>query len=74
MMAQGRRWNSRFGLAGIMSLLMTIGMTGFGSAAAPAGSESVSPSNARAVIKTKFGDIEIKFLPDIAPKHVENFI
>ena len=28
-MAQ-RRWNNRFGLAGVMSLLMTIGMTGIG--------------------------------------------
>jgi peptidyl-prolyl cis-trans isomerase B (cyclophilin B) len=28
----------------------------------------------RAIIKTKFGDIEIKFFPDKAPKHVENFI
>lgn len=28
----------------------------------------------RAIIKTKFGDIEVKFYPDIAPKHVENFI
>jgi peptidyl-prolyl cis-trans isomerase B (cyclophilin B) len=28
----------------------------------------------RAIIKTKFGDIEVKFFPDVAPKHVENFI
>lgn len=28
----------------------------------------------RALIKTKFGDIEIKFYPDVAPKHVENFV
>jgi peptidyl-prolyl cis-trans isomerase B (cyclophilin B) len=28
----------------------------------------------RAVVKTKFGDMEIKFFPDVAPKHVENFI
>ncbi|MGH7164669.1 MAG: peptidylprolyl isomerase [Nitrospiraceae bacterium] len=27
-----------------------------------------------AVIKTKFGEMEIKFFPDLAPKHVENFI
>src|SRR5437879_9786567 len=27
-----------------------------------------------AIIKTKFGEMEIKFLPDVAPKHVENFI
>lgn len=28
----------------------------------------------KAIIKTKFGDIHIKFYPDVAPKHVENFI
>jgi len=28
----------------------------------------------RAIIKTKFGDIEVKFFPDVAPKHVENFV
>jgi peptidyl-prolyl cis-trans isomerase B (cyclophilin B) len=28
----------------------------------------------RAIIKTKFGDIEIKLFADKAPKHVENFI
>jgi len=28
----------------------------------------------RAVIETKFGDIEIKFFPEAAPGHVENFI
>jgi peptidyl-prolyl cis-trans isomerase B (cyclophilin B) len=27
----------------------------------------------RAIIKTKFGDIEVKFYQDIAPRHVENF-
>ncbi|MBI5562197.1 MAG: peptidylprolyl isomerase [Deltaproteobacteria bacterium] len=28
----------------------------------------------KAIISTKYGDIEIKFLPDVAPKHVENFV
>ena len=27
-----------------------------------------------AVIETKFGNIEIKFFPDVAPNHVKNFI
>jgi peptidyl-prolyl cis-trans isomerase B (cyclophilin B) len=27
-----------------------------------------------AIIKTKFGEMEIKFFPDLAPKHVENFV
>jgi peptidyl-prolyl cis-trans isomerase B (cyclophilin B) len=28
----------------------------------------------KAIIKTKFGDIHIKFYPDLAPNHVANFI
>ena len=31
-------------------------------------------SGPRAIIQTKFGDIEIKFYPELAPRHVENFI
>ncbi len=27
----------------------------------------------RAVIETKYGDIEIKFFPEVAPKHIESF-
>src|SRR5574338_612050 len=38
------------------------------------GKEPAPSRSARAVIKTKFGDMEIKFLPDVAPKHVENFV
>lgn len=30
--------------------------------------------NTRAVIETKYGNIELKFYPDIAPNHVKNFI
>ncbi|MDH5348895.1 MAG: peptidylprolyl isomerase, partial [Nitrospira sp.] len=33
-----------------------------------------TPKVPRAIIKTKFGDIEIEFYPDVAPRHVENFI
>lgn len=33
-----------------------------------------TPKAPRAIIKTKFGDIEIEFYPDVAPRHVENFI
>ncbi|HMK44936.1 MAG TPA: peptidylprolyl isomerase [Dissulfurispiraceae bacterium] len=28
----------------------------------------------RAIIETKFGEIELKFYPDVAPGHVKNFI
>ena len=33
-----------------------------------------APKGPRAVIKTKFGEIELKLFPELAPKHVENFI
>lgn len=36
--------------------------------------QAEAPKGPRAIIKTKFGDIEVKFFPDVAPKHVENFI
>jgi len=28
----------------------------------------------KAVLETKFGNMEIRFFPDVAPKHVNNFI
>jgi peptidyl-prolyl cis-trans isomerase B (cyclophilin B) len=31
-------------------------------------------SDAKAIIETRFGKIEVKFFPDIAPNHVDNFI
>jgi peptidyl-prolyl cis-trans isomerase B (cyclophilin B) len=31
-------------------------------------------SESRATIETKFGNIELKFFPDVAPNHVKNFI
>ncbi|MBI4825317.1 MAG: peptidylprolyl isomerase [Nitrospirae bacterium] len=31
-------------------------------------------STTKAVLDTKFGKIEIKFFPDVAPNHVKNFI
>lgn len=38
------------------------------------GSELEKLKNTKAVIETKFGNIEIKFFPDVAPNHVKNFI
>ena len=40
---------------------------------APTG-EAATKQGPRAIIKTKFGEMEVKFFPDIAPMHVENFI
>jgi len=36
--------------------------------------EFSSESGPKAIIKTKFGDIHVRFYPDQAPKHVENFV
>ena len=36
--------------------------------------QTVSKQATRAIIDTKFGSVEIRFFPDKAPKHVENFI
>ena len=36
--------------------------------------QAASGKEPRAIIDTKFGSIETRFLPDKAPKHVENFI
>jgi peptidyl-prolyl cis-trans isomerase B (cyclophilin B) len=50
------------------------------SAAAEAKSEKFSQkeikkmAETRAVIETRFGNIELKFFPDVAPNHVNNFI
>lgn len=40
----------------------------------PIAQQAEVPKGPRAIIKTKFGDMEVKFFPDVAPKHVENFI
>ncbi|HDH50280.1 MAG TPA: peptidylprolyl isomerase, partial [Nitrospirae bacterium] len=31
-------------------------------------------SETKAVIETKFGNMELKFFPEVAPNHVDNFI
>ncbi|HUL00092.1 MAG TPA: peptidylprolyl isomerase [Nitrospirota bacterium] len=31
-------------------------------------------SNTKAIIETKFGNITLKFFPDVAPSHVKNFV
>lgn len=49
------------------------GGVGYAADKAPA-PKTEAPKGPRAIIKTKFGDIEVKFYPEVAPKHVENFI
>jgi peptidyl-prolyl cis-trans isomerase B (cyclophilin B) len=60
------------GLIGLMLLVSGIGL--LPAADNTPNAKTDAPKSSRAVIKTKFGDIEIKFYPDVAPKHVENFI
>ncbi len=38
------------------------------------GKEIKKMSKIRAVIETKFGTIELKFFPEVAPNHVNNFV
>ncbi len=38
------------------------------------GTELEKPKTTKAVIETKFGNIELKFFPDVAPNHVKNFV
>jgi peptidyl-prolyl cis-trans isomerase B (cyclophilin B) len=62
----------------LMGMLVGVALSisGVGSVAAAdttTNSKAEAPKGPRAIIKTKFGDIEIKLYPDVAPKHVENF-
>ena len=73
-MIQRHRWLIM--LASVMIGTLTLAFTAGGSPAA----EKTAPPSAetvkvpKATIKTKFGDMELKFYPDVAPKHVENFL
>ena len=43
--------------------------------AVPAAADKASEAKApKAIIKTKFGEMEVTFFPEKAPKHVENFV
>ena len=52
----------------VLGVVLTSGRSTYVEAQAASGKEP------RAIIDTKFGSIEMRFLPDKAPKHVENFI
>jgi peptidyl-prolyl cis-trans isomerase B (cyclophilin B) len=61
----------------LAGMLLGIGLlTGCGGKAEVAPVPSPPPPNVgpRAIIKTKFGDMHLKFYPDVAPNHVRNFI
>jgi len=59
----------------LCGVLLAIGLlTGCGGKADVKPAAPPSAPVPKAIIKTKFGDIHIKLYPDVAPKHVENFI
>ena len=59
----------------LCGVLLGIGLlTGCGGNADVKPVAPLPESGPRAIIKTKFGDIHIKLYPDVAPRHVENFI
>jgi peptidyl-prolyl cis-trans isomerase B (cyclophilin B) len=61
----------------VMRLAMAVSvMTAVWTLVGPAGvaGETGAGKAPKAVIKTKFGDMEIAFFPDKAPNHVQNFI
>lgn len=58
-----------------LSLIFTLlALVSTGNQAIAEGVEKMGENkDVKAVIETKFGEIEIKLFPDVAPKHVENF-
>ena len=58
----------------LMASLTAISLlSGLSTIAAVLPSDAAEPETT-AIIETKFGNIELAFFPDKAPKHVENFI
>ena len=51
--------------------LAGVGMVSAAEDKKPAGGKKLEP---HAIVKTRFGEMEIRFFPDLAPKHVDNFI
>ena len=61
----------------LMVTLGILGILGGSLPSVPAWAEAEKESTAkapRAILKTKFGEMEIVLFPDLAPKHVESFV
>jgi peptidyl-prolyl cis-trans isomerase B (cyclophilin B) len=63
----------RYGI-GIISLMVLLVSIPNGVRADEKKSVERGKMEPHAIIKTTFGEMEIRFFPDLAPKHVENFI
>jgi len=71
-----RRWSS---MTMVLSSFILVAWCTASWAASPqvvlVGDQVAKPSKApHAILKTKFGEMEIVFFPELAPKHVESFI
>ena len=55
-------------------LLLILAAVPMGASVAEGAKKMEAKKTQKAVIETKYGNIEIKFFPDVAPKHVENFV
>ena len=68
------------GMSSLRVLMVVLGIMGllggiWGTIPVWAESEKADAAKApRAILKTKFGEMEIVFFPDLAPKHVESFV
>ena len=59
---------------GVMLVLIFVLSTPLQSAAAQGAKKVEEKKSSGAIIETKYGEIKIKFFPDVAPGHVNNFI
>ena len=64
----------RYALASIVFTMLILGAMSPLWAADDKKSTTREHIDPHAIIKTKFGEMEIKFFPELAPKHVESFI
>jgi peptidyl-prolyl cis-trans isomerase B (cyclophilin B) len=64
----------RYSLAVVTGILVLLGALHGAWAADEKKPSGGGKMEQHAIIKTKFGEMEIRFFPDLAPKHVENFI
>lgn len=67
----GKRSGFIFITAMIMAMNISAGCSGKSDVKAAVPPPDPRP---RAIVKTRFGEMELKLYPDLAPKHVENFI
>jgi peptidyl-prolyl cis-trans isomerase B (cyclophilin B) len=54
--------------------IVVLGVILFSGRSTDVEAQAANGKEPRAIIETKFGSMEIRFFPDKAPKHVENFI